>query len=402
MRHCESNSGSDTMPLRKEKRRLRRIPGILAGMALGGALGYFGARYVDEAGLGPAGLLAMLAGVLVGWLATVPIHEAGHWALGALGGYRLVSYAVGPLIFSRTNGRVRLQVQPLGRGVGGMCMMLPPRSTGAWARQLYYAGGILANLLAGALGLALAAALPGAAGPFFAAAGTMNLLMAAINFTPLRILDASSDGRLLWGLWTGAPFARRQVLLEDASARLAAGETFAAVLADTALPPLPGGQRDACDWQMDLFRYFAALEAGDNAAARAVLEGILPYIDRMLAIKAVSIRYEACYQALLIGDRPGALAQYNRVKNVLDRDADANGLRVRAAWALYYKEDAAAACALAGRGLAAAERFPLKSQGVLERRLLEELQARARAGDTRPPVPAQAGTPEGGSADAEL
>lgn len=365
----------------KKRGGKRRWPIFAASIALGAALGFLGARWVDALDLGFGGLIGLIAGLAAGWVLSIPIHEAGHWAAGALGGYRLVSWAVGPLVFTGSEGRVRLHVQPLGRGVGGLCMMLPPVDASRGQRMLYYAGGILANLLAGALALAAAGA-GGLAAPFFAAAGVVNLLMAAMNFTPLRLSGASSDGRLLWGLWTGAPHVRRQIALEQAGARLAAGEPFADVA--RSLPPDDGSEA-GYTFQRTFYGYFAALEAGDDAGARALLEEMLALEGQVLPIAMVPAYYEGCYQALLTGDGPAAEHWHGRAAQVLAKDGDANGLRVRATWALYHDGDAGQARALAARGLAAVAHYPLKAQAALEKRLLEQLLERAEAGGACPP-----------------
>ena len=85
----------------------------------------------------------------------INLHELGHFVLGKLAGYRLLAFQIGFLHWGKENDKMRFSFRRA-KGFGGYCAMIPPgASLPIVKHKLYYAGGILSNILTGAVFLLL-------------------------------------------------------------------------------------------------------------------------------------------------------------------------------------------------------------------------------------------------------
>lgn len=80
-------------------------------------------------------------------LATVAIHELGHWLAGAMVGYELFMFRVTPFEWWRTDKGFRLKLIPIRSHLGLIVMI--PRSFGGlrWRHAVYVLGGPTASIL---------------------------------------------------------------------------------------------------------------------------------------------------------------------------------------------------------------------------------------------------------------
>ncbi|SMC50980.1 M50 family metallopeptidase [Papillibacter cinnamivorans] len=369
---------------RKEKKKRRRsgfLVQLAVGAVIGTALGFTGVyRFFHSAGEGES-LLTVFLLLFAAIFLTVQLHELGHLLAGTLTGWRLFSFRVGPLSWNNENGRMKFTWIP-NRGYSGLCAMVPPENASAAVSVLYYSGGILVNFLtAAAVYPFLSAGVSGGPGTFLTDLFLMGLLAGGINLFPFYSGNNPTDGMILWSFLFHKSSARRIMEYNRAASQLASGVRPKNLVLGEGLAE-PG----AAGGQILFFRYLKALDEGDTESARQFAREMEMSIEKLPAPSLPGVYYELCYMRCLAGDPDGAKRFREACRKTLDRDMDANGLRVKAAYAFYAEGDREKALELCGRALSVVPRFPLKGQGILERelvnRLLEEMKRTRNDGNT--------------------
>lgn len=204
---------------RRPASRTAVVQGTVSGI-FGAACGFVMVSRLPDLGVGPLPSLAILLGLLgLGlWLQTV-LHELGHLLFGLLSGYRFLSFRVGRVLLLREKGKLRLRRYSLA-GTSGQCLMLPPEGDPETIPvRLYNLGGVMMNVLWGALGVLGAAISPQpvvqSGLSLFAASG---FLMALLNGIPLRGTVDNDGYNLRAALACGAPRRALWVQLQVAGA----------------------------------------------------------------------------------------------------------------------------------------------------------------------------------------
>lgn len=150
------------------------------------------------------GLPAFLAGYLLQillllaafWLQLI-LHEGGHLLAGLMTGYRFSSFRIGSLMLLKTGGGYSFRKFSLA-GTGGQCLLIPPDRApdGTYPYRFYHLGGVLLNLITGALFFAVYRLCPAgsAAGAFCLYLAVTGALCAATNGIPVRVSGVATDG----------------------------------------------------------------------------------------------------------------------------------------------------------------------------------------------------------------
>ncbi len=74
------------------------------------------------------------------------VHELGHLVFGKISGYQFVSFRIGNLMLVSDCGKLKLKKFTV-IGIGGQCIMAPPKCDGYQCPYLLYnLGGLLANI----------------------------------------------------------------------------------------------------------------------------------------------------------------------------------------------------------------------------------------------------------------
>ncbi|OGX91364.1 hypothetical protein BEN49_05065 [Hymenobacter coccineus] len=150
-----------------------------------------------------AGLLALLP---VAWLLAVLLHELGHVLAGQTQRFQFRWLAVGPLLWKREAGRLRLVWNKSLNLAGGMALCLPPNADDLRRRfMVFAAGGPLGSAAWAAVALGTYALLPVATSAVgqvlagaLAASGGISALLALLTLIPAHVGGFYSDGgRLL-------------------------------------------------------------------------------------------------------------------------------------------------------------------------------------------------------------
>lgn len=85
--------------------------------------------------------------LFIAFLVQVIMHEAGHMFAGLLRGWGFISFTVLGFVFSRREGKFHISRFAI-PGVGGQCLMMPPKEGDSdFGIALYNAGGVLMNLV---------------------------------------------------------------------------------------------------------------------------------------------------------------------------------------------------------------------------------------------------------------
>lgn len=149
----------------------------------------------------PAERLAQLIVAVMLVLALSAVHELGHVFAGGLVGLRLVSCSVGPLSLVRRGGRYAIDENPHWIRFAGCVEHDIPRGTTTRGDLTVSAlGGPIANFLLAAVLFALHAE-----GAIVQSVALWSAVFGLINAIPLRLNGQTSDGGLVWRLWSERP-----------------------------------------------------------------------------------------------------------------------------------------------------------------------------------------------------
>lgn len=81
----------------------------------------------------------------------INIHEFGHFVYGKLYGYKLLTYQIGFFSWSKENDKIKFSIIR-NKGYSGLCSMIPPeKELPNYKDVLFYAGGIIFNVIIGAI-----------------------------------------------------------------------------------------------------------------------------------------------------------------------------------------------------------------------------------------------------------
>lgn len=190
-----------TKPANTRKKTLRTLLSLIPALLFGGAIGWFGASWLDTLTGGSDALffsylLVLMLGLGLAFITQIIIHEGGHLVAGLMTGYSFVSFNIFGFIWQKgPDGRLhrgRMQIA----GAGGQCLMAPPDyDEGRFPFTLYNLGGALANLITAALFLLLAWAIPFA--PVRILMMTQSLVgiaYALLNGLPIPVESIQNDG----------------------------------------------------------------------------------------------------------------------------------------------------------------------------------------------------------------
>lgn len=166
---------------------------IATGMPLDDFLEKFAAIGLPE--LGGVVIMAVLFATLAFYLQII-LHEAGHLVCGLATGYRFVSFRILSLTLIRQEGKLRIKRFGIA-GTGGQCLLTPPDlPLEEIPCTLYNLGGVLANLLAVLLSVALLLGVEGLPHPlelFLLMMALFGTLLLAMNGIPMKIGGISND-----------------------------------------------------------------------------------------------------------------------------------------------------------------------------------------------------------------
>jgi len=303
----------------------------------------------------------------------INIHEFGHFVLGRLLGYQLFSYRILFLTWLNKNGKIKFSVRE-NKGFGGSCAMMPPEEKLPYYKHgLYYAGGIIFNILS-----ALIFMIPGAVlhHPF----GSMNsfprsfilisLLLGAFNLLPLTAGGRPSDGKMVWGFLLKKPYVEKYMGSKKAANQLSSGTRPNSLQ----LPVSPETAKPGkIDMTLMLYRYFQALDSDDTAEAIDRAKTFEKNLHAFPLRLRTAVYYELCFIGCITEDKTKAELYYNKARKTLEKDMDDDGLRVKAYYAYYVNHNSTAALHLCESVAEVCEKCPMEGQAMMEKDLAVKL-----------------------------
>lgn len=317
-------------------------------------------------------------GVLLFFLSVVllvNLHELGHCFFGKLGGYKLVLYKAGPFCWKYENGKFKFELEKV-KGYLGLCMMIPPATeTDKKANLLYYAGGILMNVLTGTIALLFAFLLPLISFTLFLGLSIFGLLsigMGLLNLRPSMSQNNPTDGMILWSVWKGNDFANDFAMINRLQVELSMGTRPR----DLNIPP----ERDTATASYTriyhlVYLLYKAWDEFNMDEVKKYANRIEEMKDKIPSAIEDPIKLELCSAYAATGDRSKAEHYYSETQTRLAKEKDCNGCRIKAYYAWFVEKDKEAALSFCQQGLAVADQYPLKGQAILEEDLLKQLQS---------------------------
>ncbi|MBQ8893860.1 MAG: M50 family metallopeptidase [Clostridia bacterium] len=180
---------------------------ILLSVGIGFLVGFTMVEYLEQE-TAPYAIVGFLLAALAAFYLQLILHEAGHLVFGLLSGYRFQSFRIGSLMLLKRRGKLHLTFYSLA-GTAGQCLMSPPEmKEGKLPVVLYNLGGVLMNLLVGAVCLILWFFSSGPLAAFLYMMAVFSLLMLLTNGIPMRVDGVDNDGQNVVSLRKNYP-ARR-------------------------------------------------------------------------------------------------------------------------------------------------------------------------------------------------
>ncbi|MHB8963991.1 MAG: M50 family metallopeptidase, partial [Saccharofermentanales bacterium] len=361
---------------------------IVTGATIGFLLGVYGQG--EKAELFFEGAFATVLVFLIGVLFLVitiflhtSIHEFGHFIIGKMGGFQLLSYRILFLTWNYENGDIKFSVRK-NVSYDGLCAMIPPAKSPSQAFMLlFYAAGVIVNLLASVVCLAALIFNP-LMNPgirlFLVVFAVTGLFVVTLNSLPIIVKNTPTDGKIIWSVLLKNAFAQELMEFQKISLQLAAGVRPRELVMDSVLPV----NLDSQSMMFLLHRYFKELDSDHLEGMVECCDLFEKNLDKIQHHMLTPFFYELCHTACVAGVHEKAVLQYDKAGQILQKDKDVNGMRVKAYYEYYAKNDIDAARAFATAGLAVVDKFPIKGQATMEKDLLEKLMAKIETVENGP------------------
>ncbi|HHU93313.1 MAG TPA: M50 family metallopeptidase [Halanaerobiaceae bacterium] len=317
--------------------------------------------------------LSALIYIMLALFININIHELGHLVFGKLAGYKLISYRFSIFTWNNENGKMKLSLQ-FNQAYSGLCAMIPQKKgTAKIADLLFYAGGIIFEMLFSIIFLIAFLYTEGFWAALFFFTAIIGFVTGIINLIPFQSANIPSDGKIIWSFLFNRSVADELIELSDLGSQLVAGVPPAELKVSLAATT---EELDSNDLSFVYLAYLKALDEDDQdtyqEAARILEENIALYPSYSLP----GIYYEICFTACISGDEEKAREYYQKVRKTLEKDRDINGFRVKAYYEYYINKDREKVLACAQSGLAVKDKYPLKGQAILEEKLIKKLLAK--------------------------
>jgi len=303
----------------------------------------------------------------------INIHEFGHFVLGKFLGYQLVSYRILFLTWTKVNGEIKFSVRE-NKGFGGACAMMPPdNNLPGWKHGLYYAGGMIFNILSALIFIIPNAILQhpfGLTSSFSRSFILISLLLGAFNLLPLTAGGRPSDGKMVWGFLLKKPYAEKYLGNNKIVNQLSKGSRPNSIQMPAAVNT---EKPDKHDMTLLLHRYFQALDSDDETEAIDYANSFEKNLRAFPWHLRTAVNYELCFIGCITEDKTKAELYYNKARKTLEKDTDADGLRVKAYYEYYVNHNSTAALQLCESVADVCDKCPMEGQAMMEKDLAEKL-----------------------------
>jgi len=305
-------------------------------------------------------------------LTVINIHEFGHLIFGKLFGYKLLRYSVGIFSWNNVNSKMKFSIK-MNIGYGGLCGMIPPdKDIKIFKIGLFYAGGIIFNILFGIILLSIihySTNLSSAISLLLNFTGIVSIVSGFLNFIPITSSNNPSDGLLLWSIILKKPIAKKYMAISNIIAKLSSGIRPR----DLQMSNLDTDNSDRYYFMSYIYSYFIALDNNDINSMIHYSNIMKNNIQSTPTLQLTPLYYELCYLGCILNDIDEAKKFYKKAGNNLQKDNDINGLRIKAYYEYYINKNPESALKYCLKALEVANKFPIKGQALMEKDLINVL-----------------------------
>ncbi|MDQ2084878.1 site-2 protease family protein [Herbivorax sp. ANBcel31] len=355
----------------KNKRMVILLP-VLVGSFLGFIGGYslVGSFLVGEWDFTNIILFFIFLSIAV--FISINVHELGHLIFGKISGYKLISYRIGFFAIDNENGRIKFSIIKNIDYIGLCAMTVPEKEVSPHNHLLYYAGGILFNMVFGIFLIVIKNIynVNNSLNMFLIITAVISILLGTINVIPFFSGNNPSDGKIIWSMIFKRPFSDKVIEVNKLCSQISAGKS----LEDVAIPSnFNIYQPDMMDTTILMYSYFKALDADDAEKCSKYINIMKQTINYIPGQLLPHVYYELCYNACINKEREKAAKYYKKAGKILQNDKDINGIRVKAYYEYYVNKNMNVAKFFCERALEVADKFPIKGQALIEEKLVKRL-----------------------------
>jgi len=304
--------------------------------------------------------------VFLGVAVSILIHNLGHMIAGNILGYKYISRKT--LDFS----------------------MIPSKKPVTLTQQgFYYFSGILANLFISLVLIISFFSFSIFSEPLYKllqlTISVALILNACINLSSYFSSESPNDGKILWSILEGSPFAQKYLLENNVILALNTNERPADIpLEELNINDIPDF-KNTYPLQLALFHYYKALDSKDTRGVLTYSNFLEKYINLYEDPEVLSpdsklynyIAYELCFISCVKGNKGKAMRYYNWVKDSLEKSYNISSLRVRAYYEYFINDSKDTAFLYSNAAMDFSDSIELKGLLPLETNLLKELIAKS-------------------------
>lgn len=345
----------------KKAKKISIALGILLGLVIVGI--------VIVLDIEPIKMIAFGLFMIISMFFIINIHEFGHYVFGKMAGYKLISFRIGPLCFTMENEKFKFMIlKP--KDYGGLCAMIPPKEEiKQYRHTIYYMGGILFNLISAIIGILISFYTDGYVKLFLMAFSLISFFTGVLNALPIMSGNNPSDGMIIWSIILKKPFANDLLKLNRLLSELSHGVRPSKIEVEFD----SDGDIDFANIYFLFYSYFKALDSKNYSKVDYYIDLLEKNIDSISEVMLPGIYYEICFNYCIKEDKINAKKYYLNAKEVLQKDRDLNGLRVKSYYEYYINENTQKSLEYANEALKVADKFPIKGQAIMEKELVKEL-----------------------------
>lgn len=141
-------------------------------------------------------VIIVVLSIVISFYLAIIIHELGHAVVGKFQGMALLNLSIGPIVFERENGRLRMLFMRTALGYAGRAVMYFPTQTPEKVMQKklirYVYGGPIVNIVVGIVSVMIS--FIWIHHPFYLIFGTLNLYLGITNLTSAQVKTVMTDG----------------------------------------------------------------------------------------------------------------------------------------------------------------------------------------------------------------
>lgn len=276
--------------------------GIVLALISGELFAYYG--WTDNVFTGLLIFIVLFILLILAYLVQIVLHELGHLFFGLVSGYGFVSFRVGSLTLVREEGKFKLKKYNI-PGTGGQCLMMPPElKDGEYPYVIFNLGGVLFNLIFSSLALLSIILIDDlSAGVWallvlFIIAGVIGILT---NGIPLKIGGIANDASNILSMRNDATAREGFYLQLRINGLQSMGMRLKDLDKEKLELPVDADLSNPLNTGIKLIEHNWYLDNKDFVNARATLESLVPYFNKLLPLYVYEINSERIFLEL-IGD----------------------------------------------------------------------------------------------------